>query len=450
MSHKKPIPSYEELHSAYTKPGATISSVAKDYDTSNPTMRKWLDHYGIDRKSHKQASTEANNRHKNNVPAREEFLEFYNNHSLQELADYYRVSKTTAREWADWLDVPLRTLSEACELGKQRQFSHIQPTEDEFLTEYNKTHHLGLTADAFGFSYSHARALVRRYGIETEKPWRSKVEVELFEFCKDLRPDLEWIDTDKSLINPFELDILCHDLKLAVEYCGLYWHSEYWGEKSRNYHRDKWQMCQDRGYQLLTIFESDDMEKVKSLLRHKCGMSTRVYARVCDLVELDSATARAFHDTYHFHGGIGAAYHYGLEYDGDLVLVASFGKSRFNAAFDYECARMTAKSGVSVIGGASKLFKPFQGHSLITYADLRYGNGAVYNHCGLEYRGTTAPNYWYWYKHQPDKLWSRVKFQKHKLSEILKDFNPEISEWENMKNNNYDRVWDCGNAVYSS
>jgi len=34
------------------------------------------------------------------------------------------------------------------------------------------------------------------------------------------------------------------------------------------------------------------------------------------------------------------------------------------------------------------------------------------------------------------------------LSKRLKTFDENKTEWENMKNNKYDRIWDCGNAVY--
>jgi len=37
---------------------------------------------------------------------------------------------------------------------------------------------------------------------------------------------------------------------------------------------------------------------------------------------------------------------------------------------------------------------------------------------------------------------------KHKLTK-LKTFNNKLSEWENMKNNNYDRIWDCGNYIFN-
>jgi hypothetical protein len=45
-------------------------------------------------------------------------------------------------------------------------------------------------------------------------------------------------------------------------------------------------------------------------------------------------------------------------------------------------------------------------------------------------------------------LESRQKFQKHKLKDKLEVFNAELTEWHNMQNNGYDRIWDCGNMVF--
>jgi len=35
------------------------------------------------------------------------------------------------------------------------------------------------------------------------------------------------------------------------------------------------------------------------------------------------------------------------------------------------------------------------------------------------------------------------------LSEKLELFDPALTEWENMQLNGYDRIWDCGNRVYT-
>ena len=43
---------------------------------------------------------------------------------------------------------------------------------------------------------------------------------------------------------------------------------------------------------------------------------------------------------------------------------------------------------------------------------------------------------------------SRLQFQKHMLESKLEIFDSNLTEWENMQLNGYDRIWDCGNYVY--
>ena len=148
---------------------------------------------------------------------------------------------------------------------------------------------------------------------------------------------------------------------------------------------------------------------------------------------------------------MGAGYHYGLVYNDELVMVASFGKNRFSDKYEYECTRITSHSNFTIVGGVSKLIKHFidtvKPSSIITFSDLRFGEGDVYLKCNFQRLSDTAPNYWYSKKYVPI-LYSRVKFQKHKLKDLLEIFDPLKTEFENMVNNNWDRIWDCGNARY--
>ena len=80
------IPEKELLLNKYNRIGSTISSLAREFHTSQPTVRKWLIHYNICRKSHAQASTEANRReHETTLPSREVLVNDYNNMSINEL-----------------------------------------------------------------------------------------------------------------------------------------------------------------------------------------------------------------------------------------------------------------------------------------------------------------------------------------------------------------------------
>ena len=76
-------------------------------------------------------------------------------------------------------------------------------------------------------------------------------------------------------------------------------------------------------------------------------------------------------------------------------------------------------------------------------------NNTVYDRLGFKRIGVSSPNYWYWKgKMNNLTLESRVKYQKHKLKNILEHFDESKSEVQNMKDNGYNRIFDCGNIVY--
>jgi hypothetical protein len=61
----------------------------------------------------------------------------------------------------------------------------------------------------------------------------------------------------------------------------------------------------------------------------------------------------------------------------------------------------------------------------------------------------SKPSYFYFNNNTPFIVYSKNKFQKHKLKNISGFILDESkSEAENMYNNNYLRIWDCGNYVY--
>lgn len=109
------------------------------------------------------------------------------------------------------------------------------------------------------------------------------------------------------------------------------------------------------------------------------------------------------------------------------------------------------KKFTSIAGGASKLYKYFISNykpsSVVSYADLRYSNGNLYKKLGFEFSHFSNPNYWY-FKLPDMTLHSRVRFQKHRLCNLLENFDNNKTEVENMLNNGYRRIFDCGNAVY--
>ena len=455
MSHKVPLPPKPEIQALYAKEGTTISSLAKTYGTSNPTVRKWLVEYEIPRKSQKQASIESNNRHRKNAKPTKEVLEnLYQDSTIYSLSQYFSVSIHTIYEWLNDYGIEIRTLSESTKLGKERQYKDKQFSFEFLDQNYDRTKPIRELAEKLGVSTSHIRSqlLKAEITIEPVEPtWRSRAEIELYEYLVSEFPDDDWSNSDKSIITPYELDIVNHTKRIAVEYCGIYWHSEGSSGKKRNYHRDKYLKCKEAGYKLITVFESDNQEKVRALLRKLLGKTNKIGARKTELKYIDAKTAMCFHREHHLHSAVGAKHHYGLFYQDEMVMAASFGKNRFSKKYQYECSRITSHSNYTIVGGVSKLIKRFveteQPKSIVTFADLRFGDGNVYSKCGFTYVETTSPNYWYSKKYQPE-LYSRVKFQKHKLPDLLEKFDPTKTEFENMIENCWDRIWDCGNAKY--
>ena len=376
-------------------------------------------------------------------------LELYNNNNQHDLSKLFGVTQSTIREWLDEYGIK-NTHSETCIKGKNRQYSDIKYSKEEVGAAYDRTKPLLHTAKILNVSTSYLKTLFKAYDIETEKPWRSNTEIKLYEYLSKEYPNFHFEHSNKTVINPYELDIVCHERKIAIEYCGLYWHSEVSGKKDKFYHKRKYDMCKSVGYKLITIFESDDFNKIKSLCKTLFRDTKRIYARNTIVKEITSKEAASFNNEHHLHNAVGGKYHYGLFHNDTLIMCISFSKTRFNKRYEYECARMTSHSEYSIIGGASKLFSFFinekQPKSIITYADLRFGDGSVYTHCNFKRLEDSEPNYRY--HNKSGILYSRVKFQKHKLKEQLNIFNNDFTEFENMKMNGWDRIWDCGNAVY--
>jgi len=61
---------------------------------------------------------------------------------------------------------------------------------------------------------------------------------------------------------------------------------------------------------------------------------------------------------------------------------------------------------------------------------------------------SSKPNYYYIINNYLSKT-NRQNFMKHKLKEKLEIYDEKLTEWENMKNNKYDRIWDCGTDVWT-
>ncbi len=248
----------------------------------------------------------------------------------------------------------------------------------------------------------------------------------------------------------FELDIYCPDIKLAIEFNGLYWHSDAW--KKADYHLRKTEACEKLGIKLLHIFEDEwdhKREIVKSRLLSSLNKLKRIGARNCEIKEVGAADASKFLFDNHIQGKLGSSVKLGLYHLNTLVALMTFGKPRFNKHYDWELLRYCSLLNTSVVGGASKLLNAFEqtySGSIISYADKRWSTGNLYDSLGFKKRKSSPPASSYVIN---GARINRVSLQKHKLAHILGDkYDMKLTADYNLTNAGYHKIYDCGNLVY--
>jgi hypothetical protein len=280
----------------------------------------------------------------------------------------------------------------------------------------------------------------------------SKAEDEIYNFIISIY-DKDVVRHSRSIINPQEIDIYVPDRKIAFEYNGIYWHSEKFA--GRLYHYEKAKACYDKGINLIHIYEDDWRDK-KEIIKQKIisllGLNSRIPARKCLIRKMgNTKEVREFLSKNHIQGYVPASINLALFFEEKIEALMTFSESRYTDKAEYELIRYCSNS--NVVGGASKLLtyfeREFKPCSIVSYANFDFSNGYLYEKLGFEFSSFSEPSYSYVdYSNRCALRESREKYQKHKLSGILKKFDPNLSEYENMKNNNYYRIYNSGNMVF--
>lgn len=290
----------------------------------------------------------------------------------------------------------------------------------------------------------------------TENKYISKLELLLRNYYEINFPYIKCIYNDRIQLFPKELDFYFPKEKIAIEVCGLYWHSEVARNTPRNYHYSKMMECYDKGIRLMTIFEDElinNFDIVVSRINQALGViSKRVYARKCKVVELSTKEANNFFIVNHIQGRSTANKSFGLEYESKLVAVASVGNSIRRHTSDFktiELKRFCTLKGMTVVGGVSKLFSHIVKYvssekytKIKSYCDMRYASifNPVYEKLGFKLDGLT--NY------TPHYFKSGKRYRNFSFRKTLKERLTGKTELELRLEQGYDRIWDCGHRTY--
>jgi len=289
---------------------------------------------------------------------------------------------------------------------------------------------------------------------------RSKEEQDLFDFIK-ISQSCAIQQYNYSQKHDKEIDIFIPTQKIGFEYNGYLWHSYGCNYPNnilsfdKKYHiLEKQQEAKALGIQIYNIFDYEWINKpeiIKSIINSKLNIyQHKIYARRCEVRELEAHVSNEFLNNNHLQGADNSKYKFGLFYNNALVAVMTFSDRHITRGqTSLELVRFCCLLNISVIGGASKLFKAFvkkyKPLNIITYADKRYSNGNLYANLGFKLLRESKPNYFYI---KGNKIESRIKYQKHKLPQSLETFDNSKTELQNMWDNGYRILYDCGNFVF--
>ncbi|MDR2436607.1 MAG: hypothetical protein LBD17_00830 [Endomicrobium sp.] len=288
------------------------------------------------------------------------------------------------------------------------------------------------------FIYTHTRTHQAPYCHNCEGHF-SKEEKYVVEYIKSIYSG-QIIENNRDILFGRELDIYLPDLKIAIEYNGMFWHGfhKYSRAPLAEVKKDievKRKMCKIQGIRLINIDDCDWNDRpdvFKRFLQDQLLPRIKIGARNCIIKDISSKLAKEFCEYYHVNGYRRGSTRLGLYYKDELLVVALFAKYRNN----YECVRLCYKTGYDIIGGWTKIQKHF-GKRFLHYVNLKYFQGE--NKTGIGYRFVIKKS---------NKILHRNSLQKKtRLLHYCENYNPILSDFQNCIENDMIAVFDQGNDI---
>jgi hypothetical protein len=349
-----------------------------------------------------------------------------------------------------------------------RFYKYLEYYELELLEEYQDAHykHKWRCKKCGNSFYQNWNAIQVGFKCPTCYPRKisrtSKAQIQVENFIKDLGFDT--LSGNRFVIKPYELDILIHSEKVAIEYNGLYFHQIEIIEDTRKnlkvspkkYHHMKWDMCREKGYRLITILEDEWLFKediVKARLKNILNKSdsSRIHGRQCIIKEIEPSVKNAFLNDYHLQGRDSSTVKLGAFHNDELVSVMTFSHGSISKGMKnkenkvWELNRFCSNYNYRIPGIASKLLEHFKNNyewdKIFSYADLRWSNGNLYRKLNFRTDEKARLNYWYIDINKCKRI---HRFALRKRPDEPKD----ISEMVLRTEEGYKVLWDCGHLKF--
>lgn len=272
----------------------------------------------------------------------------------------------------------------------------------------------------------------------------SSEEQEVKKYIESL--GFEFTENSKKIIAPKELDIYIPEKKFAIEYNGLYWHSE--ENVLKEHHKAKLSLCREKQINLFNIFSDEWKYKqdiVKSMISSRLGIiKNKISARKTIIKRVSHEDSALFFEKNHISGQTNSKEYFGLYHNDELICCLALRIPRQKIYQNtLEISRFASKLNCVVVGGFSKLLKEAiiwskkNGYKMIiSYVDLRFGEGNVYKQNGFSFVKETELDYWY-----TDNTirYDRFKFRAQN----------GLTESQVAKENKVSKIYGCGSSLWS-
>ena len=286
---------------------------------------------------------------------------------------------------------------------------------------------------------------------------KSLLESDFSEYVKNLNVPvlenakvLQYFNTNLKRNISKEIDIFLPRHNVGFEVNGLIYHSVHplllngctpsCASKNPTYQKEKTELALVHNIQLYHIWEHFDEAIVKSKIKSILNLNPKYYARKLSFKPISNILAFRFLNENHLYGGTKSLMSFGLFTPTmELISVLTYRRPfKNNNTNILELARFATILNLNIVGGFSKLFinsipylKEKNIDKILTYADRDWSpdyTNTVYYKLGFTFLGDTGPSMFYT---NFKTVWSRQKFQKHRLKEIYPDiFAEELTEKE--------------------
>jgi hypothetical protein len=207
----------------------------------------------------------------------------------------------------------------------------------------------------------------------------------------------------------------------------------------------------------IILFE-DELTNIPLLfakLKHytHSNQSARIHARQCVIKKCSKKEKKQLLDLNHIQGNDNSQLAYGAYYQDKLVAVMTFSRPRIalgqkNKHHDegkWELSRFCTDVQYKIPGIASKLLTYFKRNNywteIYSYADKRWSTGKMYYKLGFRLATDNPPDYFYVINGIRKHRWN---YRKDILKRTLVNYDPSLTEYQNMQRCGFYRVWDCG------